>query len=217
MVLPAGSIVEIGDVKGALAEELSISLSSSFKSLISDRSDTVTQAIDLAGSALRDMTGGSVGFSSQFKQFTTQVWDKTEPASFNINVDFHRVPLIKGDPSIPQNVSGLNVMNVVKKFCSIPLPAETYLGNLVPPGPSPLAGLGIDEIVSRLTGGETEIELQGIIDVVIGKMKFKRLLMLKAEPVFNKYVDTSSYPISCRVAFSFVSLWAATKQFVQSW
>ena len=217
MVIPRGSIVNIGGIgKGALAEDVTINLNSNFRPLASDFQNEITQMIDIAGATSRSLFGR--GFSSQFKQMTTQVWDKTDPASFSINVEFHRVPL---DNEGRQNVSGTNVMAVVKSFCSVPLPAERIGGMLEPPGPSPIEGIGLD----ALREGEEEVRIQGeagvrirgYVNVTIGSMRFNRLLMKKAEPTFSKYVDDSGYPISCRVAFDFISLWAATKDMVNRW
>jgi hypothetical protein len=209
MVIPKGSIVDIGGIgRGALAEDITINLNSNFRSLASDFQNEITQMIDMVGATSRSLFGR--GFSSQFKQMTTQIWDKTDPASFNLNVEFHRVPL---DNNGPQNVSGENLMRVVKSFCTVPLPAELTGGMLEPPGPSPIEGIGIDE----MTGMQDEAAIRGFVNVTIGSMRFNRLLMRKAEPTFNKYVDDSGYPISCRVAFDFISVWAATKNIVNSW
>jgi hypothetical protein len=211
MLIPKGSIVDIGGIQGALAEDVTINLKSNFRPLASDFQNEITQMVDVAGATIRSLSGGKFGFSSQVKQLTTQVWDKTDPARFNINVEFHRVPLNKN--SGPQNVSGKNVMDVIKRFCSIPLPAEQAGGMLVPPGPSPIEGIGLDAILR----GEREANVSGYVNIIIGSMKFNRILMEGAEPTFSKYTDDSGYPVSCRVAFSFVSVWAATKSMVAGW
>ena len=211
MVIPRGSIVSIGGVgKGALAEDLTINLTSNFRPLASDFQNEITQLIDGAGAMSRSLFGK--GFSSQFKQMTTQVWDKTDPASFSFNVEFHRVPL---DSNSPQKVSGANLMSVVKAFCRIPLPAELPGGMLEPPGPSPIEGIGLDAMLKGAQG--TNAEARGFVNVTVGSLHFNRLLMRKAEPTFSKYVDDSGYPISCRVAFDFISVWAATKSLVDGW
>ena len=211
MVVPKGSIVTIGDIQGILAEDTSIQLKSNFRALASEFQNEVTQAIDIAGSMTRSLSGGQIGFSSQFKQMTTQVWDKTDPARININVEFHRVPFSKN--SGPQNVSGRNVMDIVRKICSIPLPAENKGGNLIPPGPSPFEGIGLDPVER----GTAAIKAGGYVNVTIGNIKFHRILIESAEPTFSKYVDNSGYHISCRIALTLTSLWAATKSMVSGW
>jgi hypothetical protein len=217
MIIPKGSKVTISDVgSGVLTEDLTINLNSDFKELMSDLKNEITQGIDIAGATLRSLTGGRLGFSSQFKQFTTQVWNRTDPAQFSLNVEFHRT---FNDPDKPKDVSGENVMAIVRKFLQVPLPSEGPAGNLIPPGPSPIEGIGLDELVDSVTGGSsaTNSGARGIVNVTVGNMVFRRLLMRKAEPIFNKYTDDSGYPISCRVSFEFISIWAATHQMVSDW
>jgi hypothetical protein len=211
MIIAKGAKVTIGGVgSGVLSEDLTINLQSDFKELASDLKNEVTQAIDIAGATLRSLSGGRAGFSSQFKQMTTQIWDKTGPAQFSLNVEFHRTFIENS-----KDVSGENVVKLVKRFLQIPLPSEGVGGNLIPPGPSPIEGIGLDELVSGDKG--VNVDARGIVDVTVGNMTFRRLLMRKAEPIFNKYVDDSGYPISCRVAFDFISIWAATQQMVGEW
>lgn len=215
MVIAKGSKVIIDSIEGVLAEDVTINLKSNFRPLASDFQNEITKMIDIAGATSRSLFGK--GFSSQFKQMTTQVWDKTDPARFSLNVEFHRT---FNDPKNPE-VSGNKVMDVVKKFCRIPLPGETFggtgvggaIGMLEPPGPSPIEGIGLDAIL----GGAAGANIRGYVNVSIGNMKFNRLLMESAEPTFNKFSDDSGYPISCRVAFSFISIWAATKPTIDAW
>jgi len=218
MILAKGSTVTINsqgvDIQGALSEDVTIALKSNFRALAADFQNELTQVVDILGATAKSLTGGGVGFSSQFKQMTTQVWDKTDPARFNINVDFHRTPLNKNTG--PQNVSGKNLMNIIKTFCAIPLPAESkdIPGMLIPPGPSPIEGIGLDRMVN---GGEQGAKTDTYVNVTIGNINFNRLLLESAEPTFSKYTDDSNYPINCRVAFTFVSMWAATKKMIQDW
>lgn len=219
MVAKKGSKVTIAGIGGMLAEDVNISLKSTFRTLYSPPSNAITQGLDLAGATLDHVTGGAVGFSSQFKQFTTQVWDRTDPAAFNLNVDYFRT-FDGSDSSIPKDiglsteVSGENVMKIVRRLCAIPLPRENKGGNLVAPGPSVIEGIGLNQLKSA---DDDKWDGSGIVSVVVGSMKFHRLIMTGAEPTFNKYVDDSGYPISCRIAFQFVSLWAATKGVIGGW
>jgi hypothetical protein len=217
MLIAKGSIVTIdfnGEaVQGALAEDFTIQLKSNFRPMMSEYSNSVTKAVDTLGGAVTTTFGSQYGFSSQTKHSTTQIWDKTDPARFDINIEFHRVPF-RGDKSDASKsaVSGENVMKIVKKFCSIPLPGEqdpfgAPLGILIPPGPSVIEGIGADALVKE----------EGLVTLKIGSLRFNRLLMDAATPTFSKYSDDSEYPISCRVAFTFVSMWAATKPMVAGW
>ena len=91
MVLSRGSVVNIEGVgKGALSEDVTVGLSTSFKPMFTALSnDTVAKAMEavtVAGTLGRAL---GFGFGGQFKQATAQMWDKTEPASLRIGVDFH--------------------------------------------------------------------------------------------------------------------------------
>lgn len=201
MVLAKGSTVVIAGYEGALAEDYTVGLTSEFRRLADDFHNEVTEAIDIAGATAKSLSGGKVGFSSQFKQLTTQVWDHTEPASVSIGVTFDRKSNAEKD-----------IMDIVRNICSIPLPKETTAGNLVPPGPSPIEGIGLDALLGGKQGtNDTYINFK------IGNMKFNRYLMTKAEPTFNKYTDDSGYPISVTIAFDFISMWAATKNTPWGW
>jgi hypothetical protein len=202
MVLAKGSVVKIAGHEGALAEDYTIGLTSEFRRLADDFQNEVTQAITVAGATVKSLTGGKVGFSSQFKQLTTQVWDHTEPASVSIGVTFDRKSDAKND-----------IMNIVKDICSIPLPGEGGVGgSLVPPGPSPIEGIGLDALFGGATGTKDTY-----INFTIGNMKFNRYLMTKAEPTFSKFTDDSGYPISVTIALEFISMWAATKNVPWGW
>jgi hypothetical protein len=208
MVLAKGSKVLIAGLKlggedytGALAEDYTISLTSEFRRLADDFQNEVTQAIDIAGATVKSLSGGKIGFSSQFKQLTTQVWDHTEPANVSIGVTFDRKSNAEND-----------IMQIVRDLCSLPLPGEGAGGNLIPPGPSPIEGIGLDALLGGATGTKDTY-----INFSIGKMKFNRYLIVKAEPTFNKFTDDSGYPISITIAFDFISMWAATKGTASNW
>jgi hypothetical protein len=201
MVLAKGSIVRIGSVEGALAEDYTVGLTSEFRRLADDFQNEVTQAIDIAGATVKSLSGGRAGFSSQFKQLTTQVWDHTEPASVSIGVTFNRKSNAKKD-----------IMQIVKDLCALPLPGEGAGGNLIPPGPSPIEGIGIDALFKGAIGTNDTY-----INFTIGNMKFNRYLMVKAEPTFHKFSDDSGYSISVTIAFDFISMWAATKGTTYNW
>jgi len=217
MVLAKGSIVSIRGIgEGVLSEEVNINLSTTFKSMFGDLTSQladVSSMVTTVGTLSRSLTG--FGFSGQTKQMTTQMWDKTDPASFNLNIEFNRVQ----HSSDNKQVSAKNMMGTVKRFCKIPLPGELPGGLLQPPGPSLIEGIGLDQLFSKITSIEDtrSADQMGLVDVRVGAMLFRRLLMQKAEPTFSKFVDESGYPISCRVAFTFVSIWAATKSMVDMW
>jgi hypothetical protein len=203
MVLAKGSTVKIAGHIGALAEDYTISLTSEFRSLADDFQNEVTQAIDVAGATVKSISGGKIGFSSQFKQLSTQVWDHTEPAGVSIGVTFDRKSNAEKD-----------IMQLVRNVCSLPLPKEGPGGNLTPPGPSPIEGIGLDLLRKK---SSEEVAGDTYVNFSIGNMKFNRYLLTKAEPTFNKFTDDSGYPISVTIAFEFISIWAATKNTVWNW
>jgi hypothetical protein len=199
MVLAKGSTVKISGYEGALAEDYSISLNSEFKSLASDFMHN--ELVDVLGATVKSLSAGRLGFSSRFKQLYTQTWESTGPATISIGVTFDRKSNAKKD-----------IMPVVQEFCKFPLPGEGPGGNLIPPGPSPIEGIGLDAIWGGSAGTKDTY-----INFTIGKMNFHRYIMTKAEPTFNKYSDDSEFPISVTIAFDFISMWAATKDMVANW
>jgi hypothetical protein len=213
MVIAPGAKVVIGGIgTGVLSEELTINLSTTFKSILPDSSNVVTDAITILGTAVRSGTKGAGGFSGHNKKETAQMWSNTEPAQFSLNVEFHRT--LGKDLGTPEEISGKNVIEVVKNFLKVPLPQEDGIAHtLTAPGPSVIEGLGWSDILNE----EKDFSASGIVNVTIGGMKFRRLLMRKAEPTFSKYLDDSGYPISCRVAFDFISVWMATRETVDGW
>lgn len=247
MLVPAGAIcvIETGGhhkdpktgeevrngIRGVLAEGVNINLQSEYQQLVSDSDmgdENVINIINAAGTLARSFTGGHAGFSSRFKQATTQVWKGTSPASFALTIDFRRDPI---NGSMTGVNAAKNLMPLVRTFCSIPLPMEGYigdvnLGNLIPPGPSLREGLGTDQFTSFLEANICDVDCidntyvregSGIVTVRLGSMTFSRLIMKSAEPTFNQVVDDSGYPISCRIAFQFTSIWAATNKTIEEW
>jgi hypothetical protein len=195
-VLIAGLKFDGGDYTGALAEDYTISLTSDFRELADDFQNEVTQAVDVLGATIKSFSRGKIGFSSQFKQLSTQVWSSTKPANVSIGVTFDRKSNAEKD-----------IMRIVRDLCSLPLPGEGAEGNLIPPGPSPIEGLGIDAFGTSDTH----------INFTIGNMKFNRYLVVKAEPTFNKFTDDSGYPISVTINLDLISMWAATKNTPWGW
>jgi hypothetical protein len=146
MVLAKGSKVTIDgftlkgkDYTGTLVEDYTVSLTSEFRKLFGDFQGN--QAIDLIAATAKSLSGGRLGFSPQFKQLSTQVWDHTEPAQVTIGVAFDRI-LNAND----------EIMQVVKDLWALPLTGEGAGGNLIAPGPSPIEGIGLDALLGGITG-----------------------------------------------------------------
>ena len=191
--------------KGVLTEDLNLNLKSEFKSFSALSGNDWQEVISNIGMVMRDLSGGAISFGGEFKQATLQVWNNTSPLSLQITVEFHRLS-IPGEGDVDE-VSGRNVVEAVKKICRIPLPEEGFGGNLKPPGPS---------IIEGITGLQNNSE-EGSVTLRIGSFVFPLLLLVSAVPQFSMYADSSGYPISCKVAMNFESLWAATKNLVDAW
>lgn len=233
MLVPAGAICKInytsdggGTVEGVLSESISISLQSDYQPLFSD-SDIDNETLkaggklfDAIGTAVSSGMGKRFGFSTRFKQGTTQVWKSTQPASFQIGLDLRRDPINGGG-----KVSGEELMKKVQIICKLPLPFEgngslqKSIGNLIPPGPSFIQGVGIDAIIGAMSPDETYADITGggLVKVTLGNISFNRLILKTVEPTFSQTVDTSGYPISCRLAMQFTSIWAATNTTIDGW
>jgi hypothetical protein len=208
MVLAKGSKVIISSSAvsyvGALAEDYTVGLSSTFKPLVDDYSNEVTKIVNALGATLKSLSAGRLGLSSRFKQLNTQIWESTESATISIGVAFDRITNAKED-----------IAPIVREFCKFPLPGEGLAGNLIPPGPSPIEGVGLDQIWHKGASGVENDDR--FINLTIGNMEFNRFLMTKAEPTFSKFSDASGYPISVIIAFEFISMWAATKTMIDDW
>jgi hypothetical protein len=205
MVLAKGSKFTIGKYTGALSEDYSVRLESEFGAIVDDfQSSGIWQAITVAGATAKSVSGGKIGFSSHYKQFGTQVWKGSSPASVSVGVTFDRTSNAKDD-----------IMGLVRELCAFPLPAENgALGSLVPPGPSLVEAIGLDELKEKDFGAAAG---DAYVNFTIGKMEFNRYLMTSAEPTFNRFSDDSDYPISVTIQFEFISLWTATKNTPLGW
>jgi hypothetical protein len=226
MLVPKGQIVNIaGIATGVLSDDVTITLQSEFADVMASQQNDVTHWLNVVGACARDLNLLNGGFSSQFKQYTTQVWQKSNPASFSLLVEFNRIPVNGGSRC---SLSGAELVNKVRQLCYIPLPKENekLLGNLIPPGPSLFQAFGKDKVDEDSTKESlskadddaiSNTSSHGIVNVTIGKMVFRRLIMTKAVPTFSKWVDDEGYPISCRVDFDFKSVWAATQNMLANW
>lgn len=177
-----------------LDEDITLSLSTSFKPMFGNTSNPT---IDLLGSASGDLFG--LGFSSQFKEFGINVWEKTDPLSVNVTVTF--------------NIGIKNHWDAYKEvyrpaiaLASLPLPkagveAGDTLTNLQPPGP-PATSL----IDSEKYGGKYKP-----ISMQIGRVLYvPQVIVKKAEPTFSSETDESGNPIWAKVSLDIQSVNTAT-------
>lgn len=211
--VPAGKELRLATSKGnitgnvplVLENEISISLSSSFKPLYGGGSNPL---IDMLGNLSQGLVG--LGFSSQFKEFGYQVWDKTDPLSINVTVTFRLGMLnlfsAREEVYIP-----------MIKLASIPLPtvggslAEGTLENLVAPGPPPTTLLeGQDGEGFGYVGKYRKISLE------IGNiLRVDKVIVLKATPTVSTETDSAGYPIWAKVDMDIQSVETATVEMLQ--
>jgi hypothetical protein len=181
------------NVKMYINEDVSINVSSTFSSLYSGGG---SKAVNVLGALTSRISGGNVKFSSQFKQFGFQVWEKSEPISLSFKLTFY------------MGMAGLysgrtEVVGPMYKLASLCLPLTGgTAGTLVPPGPSLLELLDGD--AGQLSGGKE-------ISIYIGNLlKIKNAIIEKAEPTFSKEVDSQGFPISGELQLEVKSLFVAT-------
>ena len=202
MIVPKGSKVEInyyiGDkeetytIHASLEEDLNLSLSSSFNPLVGDNSNTAGTVV---GGFLNSVSNGSLGGSTQFKQMGYQIWQRTEPISFNLTLGFYRKLNAAND-----------IAESVRTLLKMPLPGERGSGMLIPPGPSILEALGLDK-------GNVK---RSAVDLTIGGLSVKDCIMKSAEPTYSKFQDSSGYPIWVKVACVFVTMFTGTQAMIES-
>jgi hypothetical protein len=130
MPIPKGSKVTISDsdgttiASGALLDEYTLSLNSEFGTLFDTGGN---KAFSVLGGAMKSMTGGQFGFSSNFRQMGFQIWKGTEPIQIQFTLEFHYTYNAREEVVAPIN-----------RLCRIALPGTGLFGNLIPPGPSVL-------------------------------------------------------------------------------
>jgi hypothetical protein len=213
--IPAGSTVTITNSEGeyiaggSLLEEFTIGLSSEFGQLIDSGAN---DAFTVLGGALKSLSGGRWGFSSQFKQMGFQIWKGTEPIKLQFSLEFHYTYNAHEE-----------VVKPIARLCRLPLPGTGLLGNLIPPGPSVLEAISGTRMTNRPPSGEApppaEIDIEAtagsvdsFVNIKVGSMLFMGCIVTSVEPTFNKYVDEGNSPISGRVAINAQTMYTATKE-----
>lgn len=213
--VPAGSTVSISDHEGkyiaggSLLEEYTISLRSEFGQLVESGDNS---AFTVLGGALKSLTAGKFGFSSQFKQMGFQIWKGTDPIQLQFSLEFHYTYSALAEVVIP-----------IRELCKLPLPGEGIAGNLIPPGPSVLEAISGTKASNVPPKGEapppdaidekaTKQSADTYVNIRVGNMLFMGCIVTSAEPTFSKYVDEDDAPIYGRVAITAITMYSATKE-----
>ena len=219
MAIPSGSTVSFSNhegqyiVSGTLLEDYTISLSSEFGTLV-DSGDN--DAFTALGGALKSMSGGRFGFSSQFKQMGFQIWKGTEPIQLQFSLEFYYT----------YNAQ-IEVVAPIGRLCKLPLPGDGLAGNLIPPGPSVLEAISGTRASNMPPSGEAppppEIDEEGTkksadtyVNIRVGNMLFMGCIVKSVEPTFSHFVDEGNSPIYGRVAITAVTMYTATKESINN-
>jgi len=220
ITLPAGSMVTIANHKGeyiasgTLLEEYTITFRSEFGQLIDSGAN---DAFTVLGGALKTMTSGKFGFSSQFKQAGFVIWKGTDPIQLQFSLEFHYTYDAHKEVVVP-----------IRNLCQLPLPGLGFgNSNLVPPGPSVIEAIAGPSAPNVPPSGEAppsaEIDQESTkrtadtyVNIQVGNMLFMGCIIKTAEPTFSKYVDEGNSPIYGRVVITAITMHSATKKSVRN-
>ncbi len=174
-----------------LAEDISISLTSRFKSLVDGNPPTFF-------SLLAGVTTQAFKFSvsGQYKEFGFQVWDSTDPVSINFSVELKMRTDAKAD-----------VYDPLKRLVKLPLPVDQpgNVGGLQPPGPS---------ILSLLQNNSSSAGR--FLTISFGRITLTKAILLQAEPSVARFTDDSAYPIYAKISCVAQSSQIATDKYIDS-
>lgn len=187
-ILLKGKNIMEGGAKIVLASPITISLSSSFSSLLPDMSGGAMNFLNQITGIIQEKTG--VGIGAQFKEQGFQVWKGTEPIKFSFECLFSF------------KTSGLkDVLTPAKALMKLPLPEEKDWG-LTPPGPT---------ILSTFTKvDEKTIPYSNTYSFRCGSLCLPKILISSVEPTFSEEVDSDGYFMSCSLRVDVESLYTAT-------
>ena len=219
MAIPSGSTVTISNhegeyiASGTLLEDYTISLSSEFGTLVDSGGN---DAFTVLGGTLKSLSGGSFGFSSQFKQMGFQIWKGTEPIQLQFSLEFHY-----------EYNAQIEVVAPIGRLCKLPLPGDGLLGNLIPPGPSVLEAISGTSASNVPPSGEappppdidqasTRRSADTYVNIRVGNILFMGCIVKSVEPTFSHFVDEGNSPIYGRVAITAVTMYTATKESINN-
>lgn len=200
--LMRGGTSVTGGIPMILEEDITLSLSSSFGKLVDVNNNPWVTALGMEAGRLM-----GTGFSGQVKQFGFQVWESTDPLSFQPTVTFHMGINNQWD-------AYREVYEPAMRLAGLPLPAEGAsagsITNLQPPGP-PASSL-FQELDDQGYGGRYQP-----ISMQIARILYVNMVIVKkAEPTFSSEVDESGNPMWAKVSLDIQSVNTATVEMIQS-
>ena len=180
--------IPFGGIPLVIEEDITLSFSSNFEPLVGG---TGSKALSAIGAAVRDASGGRIGFSGQNKYMGFQVWQGSSPISFNATFGFYL-----GQSKLYSAVQ--EVYDPTMQLVRLVLPDVSFAGSLIPPGPS---------LFSLREGGGEESAKYYRLSLTIAKvLRIDNVVVTKAEPTFSNEVDEDGYPIWSKVAMDFQSV-----------
>lgn len=172
-----------------LAEDVSLTLSSSFKPLVDGGSPSLFKMIAGVSNSLFN-----VSFSGEYKELGFVIWDRTEPVQVSFSVDL-----------VMSTNARVDVFDPLQALIKLPLPEDRgFPQGLVPPGPSILELLGKHD--TNIGGQYLTIYLGGVV--------MRRAILTSAVPTICRYTDDKDCPIYAKVSCTAQSSTIATKQLV---
>lgn len=204
MIARTGDRVEIYHIENSkvklvnkvlyLDNDFTISLSSTFQELVCNEGNVMFNEITKLIS--KAIGGWSYSLGTSYKQFGLQVWQKTDPLSFNFTVSLHRI-----------TNSYLDVFVPARELMKIPLPIDMSNNKegkrgigLYPPGPNAV------EVLSegKYFGSGT------LYKIKIGQLSFYPVIIKKVEPTFSLDIDDTGYPVKCTLSIDAQGIYVAT-------
>lgn len=190
-ILKNGQEVLPSNINLTLDSEIQLSLSSQFSPLFGESAIT---SLTMLGSVSKEVFGW--GGSGSFKEMGYQVWQGTEPISFNFTTTLHMTYSGKKE-----------VLDPAKELMKIPLPATQNLKEgfgMIAPGPSILAFF--DKTKSKTD----------LYSIRIGMVYIDKVLIKKVEPTFSSECDSEGYPTFITLSVDCDSLYVATQQMIEN-
>lgn len=191
-------------------DDFKLSVDSDYKDILETKGSSL---LTLASGSF-ELFGGAVP-SGQFALQGMQIWEKTEPISFNIDVSINSIN------------SGLeDIIKPVRDLMSLTAPDKSEVGllgqTLIPPGPNlasilALAGLSDNAAAKKLNDAITIKAGKGVFNILVGKYAvINNVVITKVEPVFSSVIDVEGYPTSCKLSIEFKTVEVATSNMLNS-
>lgn len=176
-------------------------------------------------SNIMNLLSGSFGFpSGQFALQGAQVWQSTEPLSFNITGHLYADKSAYEDVILTTKVlmscvlptysGGNKMLCEANEFLESKM--NLQLKTLIPPGPN------IQTLLNAMSANGSSSQVKGTYDIKIGCFTFTNVIMTSVQPTFSKMPTIASYksrtsipcPIKADIDLEFVTMEVATTDMI---